>query len=228
MFMKTNLTFLKKSITCCLLAVGGLLTAQTDAERLEIASKSNVAELNVLETTLSQRYQTQKELALQKAQLENLPVRLTLEDGGVAELQRFAADGSPIYYRTYNVAAARSTRTNHLNIGGSLGLNLDGQNMTANVWDGGHARVTHQEYDGPGGSNRVTIIDAASEGGTQLNFHAAHVTGTITASGVQASAKGMAPRSRVKIYACILFAHSLLLATSVFYKIFAPDLRVSN
>ena len=196
--MRTNLTFIKKTITCGLLLAGGFMTAQTDAERLQIQSKTNVTALNILEESLSQNYEIGKAAALQTAQLQNLPVRLTLEDGGVAELQRFADDGSPIYYRTYNVAAARSTRTNHLNIGGSLGLSLDGQNMTANVWDGGHARASHQEYDGAGGSNRVTIIDAASEGGTQLNFHAAHVTGTITASGVQANAKGMAPRSKVR------------------------------
>lgn len=163
-----------------------------------LQSKTNIIALNAFEQSLSQNYETEKALATQRAQLENIPVKLTLDDGGFAELQRFAADGSPIYYRTYNVAAARSTRTNHLNIGGSLGLSLDGQNMTANVWDGGHARVSHQEYDGPGGSNRVAIIDAGSEGGTQLNFHAAHVTGTIMASGVQANAKGMAPRSRVR------------------------------
>ncbi len=196
--MRTNLTHLKKSITFCLLLAGGLAIAQTPAERLQIKSKSNVAVLNALETTLTQNYQTQKQLAVQAAQLQNIPLKLTLEDGGIAELQRFAEDGSAIYYRTFNVAAAKSTRTNHLNIGGSLGLSLDGQNMTANVWDGGHARVSHQEYDGAGGTNRVTIIDAASEGGTQLNFHAAHVTGTITASGVQAAAKGMAPRSKVR------------------------------
>ncbi|EDM45423.1 Regulatory P domain of the subtilisin-like proprotein convertases and other protease [unidentified eubacterium SCB49] len=196
--MRTNLTLLKRTITCCLLLAGGVLTAQTAPERLQIQSKSNVAVLTALETELSQNYEAQKSLAIQRAQLQNIPIKLTLEDGGIAELQSFADDGSPIYYRTFNVAAARSTRTNHLNIGGSLGLSLDGQNMTANVWDGGHARVSHQEYDGAGGTNRVTILDAASEGGTQLNYHAAHVTGTITASGVQANAKGMAPRSKVR------------------------------
>ncbi|GEQ84799.1 hypothetical protein ULMS_03070 [Patiriisocius marinistellae] len=161
-------------------------------------ANSNVQELTSLSDSYTQIRAAEKQQAISIAQQRNLPIKLTLEDGGVAELQRIAEDGSPIYYRTYNVAAARSTRTNHLNIGGSLGLNLDGQNMTANVWDGGHARVSHQEYDGAGGSNRVTIIDAASEGGTQLNFHAAHVTGTITASGVTAAAKGMAPRSKVR------------------------------
>ncbi|RDK88577.1 S8 family serine peptidase [Marinirhabdus gelatinilytica] len=179
---------------------GGLLFAQTPQEQQTIASSYNLGQLNSLATDFANTYQQQKDAAVQRALIDNIPVRVTLPNGGFAELQYFAADGSPIYYRTLNTDAARSTRTDHLNIGGSLGLSLDGQNMTAYVWDGGHARVTHQEYDGPGGSNRVSVEDAASEGGTQLNFHAAHVTGTITASGVQASAKGMAPRSRVRGY----------------------------
>ena len=107
------------------------------------------------------------------------------------ELER-VVDGQPIYYTTFNVAAAESTRADHLHTGGSLGLNVDGQNMIAHVWDGGLARSSHQEYDGAGGTNRFTVGDNS---GT-LNFHAAHVTGTIIASGVVPAAKGMAPQAR--------------------------------
>src|SRR5690606_13088119 len=107
------------------------------------------------------------------------------------ELQKILPDGSLIYYTTFNVNAAKSTRTNHLNSGGSLGLNLMGHNMTAHVWDGGLARTTHQEYDGAGGNNRFSIGD----GTTALHYHSAHVTGTIMASGVSANAKGMAPHA---------------------------------
>jgi hypothetical protein len=58
------------------------------------------------------------------------------------------------------------------------------------------ARASHQEYDGAGGTNRFSIGDSS----TTLNFHAAHVTGTIMASGFVAAAKGMAPHSRVSGY----------------------------
>lgn len=64
--------------------------------------------------------------------------------------------------------------------------------MTAHVWDGGVARASHQEYDGDGGTNRFSVGDGSST----LNFHAAHVTGTIMASGVQSAAKGMAPHAK--------------------------------
>ncbi|WP_027394297.1 fibronectin type III domain-containing protein [Aquimarina latercula] len=174
--------------------------AQDKAQRSKIMSKSNLSKLNQLQAENAEKAAIQKKEAIQAAKQNGWPIKTTLKDGTFSELQRLAPDGSALYYTTYNVDAAESTRTNHLNIGGSLGLNLDGQNMTAHVWDGGHARESHQEYDGAGGNNRVTIMDAASEGGTQLNFHAAHVTGTITASGVQAAAKGMAPQSKVNGY----------------------------
>ncbi|MFC4633700.1 S8 family serine peptidase [Dokdonia ponticola] len=173
---------------------------QTPAQTQEIIKDYDQSRLAELEERFSQFDQQQKQIAQQQAAQRGLATTLILDDGGFAELQRILPDGTPIYYRTLNVDAAISTRTNHLNIGGSLGLNLMGQNMTAHVWDGGHGRVTHQEYDGPGGTNRLTIRDASSEGGTQLNFHAAHVTGTIMASGVQANAKGMAPYTKVDGY----------------------------
>lgn len=174
--------------------------AQTPQQKAVITQNSNVRALNELQAETQKKAISDKKAAIEAAKRNGWEIKTTLKNGSFAELQRLAPDGSPIYFVTYNEDAARSTRTNHLNSGGSLGLNLDGQGMTGHVWDGGHARVTHQEYDGAGGNNRVTIMDTASEGGTQLNFHAAHVTGTITASGVQAAAKGMAPQSKVNGY----------------------------
>ncbi len=179
------------------------LLAQTTAEKAKIAQQTNLAKLNQLQTDFSEKAALDKKKAIQMAQRNGWQTKIQVKDKSYSELQKVVTVGNEdyaIYYTTENVDAARSTRTNHLNSGGSLGLNLDGQNMTAHVWDGGHARASHQEYDGPGGNNRVTIRDAASEGGTQLNFHAAHVTGTVMASGVQANAKGMAPHAKVDGY----------------------------
>ncbi|NQY05201.1 MAG: S8 family serine peptidase, partial [Flavobacteriaceae bacterium] len=195
-----NQFFSIRAILFLVLISYGNLTAQTLIQQQEITKDYDQETLNLLENESKLKAEKEKEAAYEMAKIKNWEIYKTYPDGSFAELQRVSADGSPIYYTTFNVSAARSTRANHLNIGGSLGLNLDGQNMIAYVWDGGHARVSHQEYDGPGGSNRVTVEDASSEGGTQLNFHAAHVTGTIMASGVQASAKGMAPQARVRGY----------------------------
>ncbi len=111
------------------------------------------------------------------------------EDGAYIELMRISEEGTPIYFTTTNVNASRSTRAYTMNSGGMLGLNLNGNNLAAHVWDAGLARATHQEYDGAGGYNRFSVGDGSSA----LHWHSAHVMGTIIASGQVAAAKGMAP-----------------------------------
>lgn len=173
--------------------------SQTEIQKQRITSKYNITLLNQLSNQFSSESSVQNNRMIKEANRRNLELSLYLKDGSYAELQKIEEDGSPIYYQTYNVDAARSTRTDHLNIGGSSGFNLDGQDMVAYVWDGGHARSTHQEYQNPLGNSRVTVMDEASEG-LELNFHAGHVTGTIIASGVVPDAKGMAPQASVNGY----------------------------
>ncbi|QHI37365.1 PII-type proteinase [Kordia antarctica] len=164
---------------------------QTDAEKQKIVSQYDVQKLGELENTFTASQVQEKQKAVRLAQQNGWDIRKTLADGTLIELQKVTPDGTPVYYTTFNVAAAKSTRADHLNSGGSLGLNLMGQNMTAHVWDGGLARTSHQEYDGAGGTNRFSIGD----GTTTLHYHSAHVTGTIMASGVVANSKGMAPHA---------------------------------
>ncbi|KGL62071.1 immunoglobulin-like domain-containing protein [Polaribacter sp. Hel1_85] len=162
------------------------LNAQKKVERKKISGKYNIQKLSSLKKGFKEKSIIEKEKAIKIAKEKGWQTKFTTKDGRMLELQK-VVDGKPIYYTTFNVAAAKSTRVDHLNSGGSLGLNLDGQNMTAYVWDGGVARASHQEYDGAGGTNRFSTGDSGA-----LNYHSAHVTGTIIASGVDANAKGMA------------------------------------
>lgn len=187
---------LSKIVFSVLLLSYSFVFSQTKEQQELITSRYDFQKLSQLENQFSSKVSQEKQATIQYAQQRGIQTKITLEDGGLAELQRIDPDGSLIYYRTLNVAAALSTRANHLNAGGSLGLNLMGQNMRAHVWDGGLARASHQEYDGAGGSNRFSVAD----GSTTMNYHAAHVTGTIMASGVVANAKGMAPHSLVSGY----------------------------
>jgi len=194
--MKSN--YFKLLMFSFAIFISSISFSQTEDQKQRITSKYNTSLLNQLSSDFDDVFKAQKQSVLDQAKRRNLEISLTLKDGSYAELQRFDEKGTPIYYQTYNADASRSTRTDHLNIGGSTGFNLDGQDMTAHVWDGGHARVTHQEYQ-TSGSSRVTIMDVASEG-LDLNFHAAHVTGTIMATGVVPNAKGMAPKAKVEGY----------------------------
>ena len=188
----------KRHVKALLLAFALSTTAsfaQTPDQLREIRSNYDQDKLSQLKQDFELKENTRRAQAINMASLRGWEVLKANSDGTIDELVAVSPEGQPIYYTIFNADAARSTRADHLNIGGSLGLSLDGQNMTAHVWDGGPTRVTHQEFDGPGGNNRVTINDGA----TSLNgnsFHAQHVTGTIVASGVQAAAKGMAPQAR--------------------------------
>jgi hypothetical protein len=173
------------------------LQAQTPEQISVYTAEYDKALLSKMADEIGAREKADKDAAWEYARLKNIPVKVTLKDGGKAELMKKEADGTLIYFRTDNVAAARSTRVNHLNTGGSTGFNLDGPNMFACVWDEAHARLTHQEFDGAGGTDRVSVMDAST---ATLSSHGCHVTGTIVASGFTASAKGMAPQGRVRGY----------------------------
>jgi chitodextrinase len=192
--MKTNQWQWKALLLAFLLSTTSSF-AQTSHQRTTISNKYDQVKLGELKRNFKNRTETNRQEAVQIAAQKGWDVYHKNLDGSIDELIAVSTDGHPIYYTVYNVNAAKSTRADRLNIGGSMGLNLDGQNMTAYVWDGGPIRPTHQEFDGAGGNNRVTIND----GVTTLNansFHSQHVTGTIVASGFVAAAKGMAPQAK--------------------------------
>lgn len=168
--------------------------AQTPEQAQEITAGYNKNELIKMARQFKEQAKAEKIKAERYARERNFPITETLEDGSFIEVQKLLSDGTLLYYTTHNKDAARSTRTDHVNQGGSLGLDLGGENMTAYVWDGGHPRVTHREFEGSNGEQRVSIGDVTNP---TLNFHAAHVTGTITATGLNTNSKGMAPLSRV-------------------------------
>lgn len=111
-------------------------------------------------------------------------------------------DGQAIYRATDNLDAGRATKTNHLQPGGSLGLNLDGSGMTVGVWDGGPAQDSHPEFaNATNTGTRITIIDNSNANGDPgFDDHGTHVIGTIAAKGINPSALGMASNVNIKSY----------------------------
>lgn len=108
----------------------------------------------------------------------------------------------PVYRLTHNQIGAVVTQTNHLQVGGSLDLNLEGSGILVGVWDGGPVQDTHVEFQNSDNSaSRVTNIDVTNVSGTtSLDDHATHVSGTIGAKGVSQEAKGMATNISIITY----------------------------
>ena len=138
-----------------------------------------VAQMGAIESARRQN-------ARNRAALRGLPLRTELPSGRVQEIADFDGD-RPLYLTTDNVNAAISTGANLLR---TSPYSLSGAGVTIGLWDGGSGRSTHQEFD-----TRLTVMDGA----VSID-HATHVGGTLIASGVSASARGMASSAVVDSY----------------------------
>ena len=138
-----------------------------------------------------------REENIKKAEAESLavqykiPIKKTLSDGSIIEIQSFE-NGMPVYHITDNIIAAATTSTKQLWNSELGGFSLSGNEQTIGLWEvGGTPLFTHQEYNG-----RVTQKD----GGGSASDHASHVAGTLIASGVVPNAKGMSHEGRIDSY----------------------------
>jgi hypothetical protein len=122
------------------------------------------------------------------AETNQIPLRT--EVNGRIRVLHVVQNGMPVYKITHNENAAISTAADAVFDSASFGQN--GSGVTVGVWDEGHVQSTHQELIG-----RVNARDSAVDGASR---HATHVAGTIAASGIRASARGMAPLATIDSY----------------------------
>lgn len=167
------------------------LFSQNPQEQKKVIEGYDLIKLQSIEEESAKTFYSNKNNAILLAKKRGWKLTYTDSKGSYYELMKVSKTGSPIYYKTDNISAAVSTRANFLHNGGGLGLDIEGQEMTIHVWDGGVARETHQEYNDEEEESRFSIGDGSSD----LNFHAAHVMGTIISSGFDPAAKGMAPKA---------------------------------
>lgn len=112
-------------------------------------------------------------------------------DGSMLLLVDVSPSGVPIYIQADNADVATSLGVDELRSGGTFGLNLEGDGIQIGIWDDGKVRTDHVELTG-----RVTQIDNTSS----VSTHATHVLGTIMATGLNANARGMAPKTNAIAY----------------------------
>jgi hypothetical protein len=182
-YMRINNLY--KNISLCALL---LLFAADSMAQKPLVTAAKKAELDQLAARSEDAYNTGLKAAISQAVSHNWFTRRVSKFGTITALQRVSPLGFPIYYKTYNnVIAAATTRTNTVQPGGSLGLNLSGSNALLNgklaIWDGGTVRTDHQEFAG----KTITLRNTAAS-----DAHATHVAGTMIARGVYAPARGMA------------------------------------
>lgn len=181
----------KNLLTLTTLLIGSFVIGQTEEQKILITKNYDQERLAKLVVDFREEYEANYARAIGLAQKNGWETRIVKEDGTVLELKGVTEDGQPIYISTLNEGAARTTKTNELYPGGSLGLELTGEGMTVGVWEIDATRPTHELFSG-----RVTQVNADSWGN-----HANHVTGTlIGGDDIQFGARGMAYEANARAF----------------------------
>ena len=169
-----------------------ILFSQTKDDKKNILKNTNVSFLSKLAERETIQFFENKKRAENFAKIYNWPLT-TLKDSVFSELIDVTKDLKPIYVSTFNKGAGITSRANKLHSGGSLGLNINGENMTAAVWDAGNGMPNHELF-----TNRMLVKD----GTTYSHYHSAHVAGTIMGAGQfqNGEAKGMAFKANLDSY----------------------------
>ena len=177
--MRKSLLLIRMTL---LLTFSGSIFAQNDLYKPE--QKTRIQEIaDDFSRQQALRYARSQALAKQ----QGIKIIDQIGDKKIA-LQEINELGEALYLGIEsNQRSAQITRTDQLYSTGNLGLSING-NLDAlagklAIWDGGSVLATHQEFGG-----RVKNQESSST----TDLHATHVAGTMIASGVVASARGMA------------------------------------
>ena len=175
--------------------------AQTKEQRQNISQSYNQQNSIKLKEAVN-TFSNQQELEVKRLINEGYAKKKYNPNGTFNQLVGSFSDGSPVYYTIDNLDSGVATGASSFYQGGSLGLDLNGEDMVTYVWDGGRVLLTHQEF---AGVNKIEQVDDATEEGNagSLNaqsFHATHVSGTLAAIGASPLAKGMVPEASIKAY----------------------------
>ncbi|WP_136668477.1 S8 family serine peptidase [Flavobacterium sp. H122] len=181
-----------KKITLLLLLFNCYIFSQSNKDRKELIKQTNTNYLSVFSAKKKAEDILQKDNIKKFAAKNNLPLVIS-NDSIFSELVEIDKNNVPLYYSTFNHGAGITTRANELYTGGSLGLNIEGQNMIVGVWDAGSAYPQHELFEG-----RLTVKDNSSK----THYHSAHVAGTLIGSDKFQSghARGMAFKANANSY----------------------------
>ena len=144
-----------------------------------------------LSKKLNSSYQKSRIGVIQRADYLNIPVKYMGKSREWITLDYFDKNGYPVYVKTDNKNSIHSVSAQHIKLNGMSGLGLSGAGVNIGIWDGGAARLSHQELVG-----RARQVDNPNE----LSSHSTHVGGTIGAFGVDPAAEGFANLANLIFY----------------------------
>lgn len=169
-----------------------ICSGQTLSEKKQITEKYNTTKIELLKSELIENNNNRlKEINEFLAKNPTIKYKIKGANGKLSTI-KYIINNKPIYVTTDNVNSAKATRTNFLQPGGALGLNITGLNMHVATWDGGPTLASHQEFKDNGVIPVTRVNNPDLSASNDRSDHSTHVSGTIIAKGVVPSAKGMA------------------------------------
>lgn len=187
----------------CLLNLN--LLAQTDAQRLVIKSKTNIAALQQLSIDFGSFASQRRAIAVEWATQHGFPVDGITPDGVEFFIIDYDSINGPLYIGTNNLNASKTISTSKVLTGGTSGLNLSGSGIVLSQFDAARVCDFHPEIIGRAFQGIHETPVAA------VSFHSTHVAGTMIASGVNPSSRGMAPLATVNYYHMLSYDDGLAL-----------------
>jgi serine protease AprX len=173
--------------------------AQTAEDRAKIISEYQAQNPQSKNARQSAETALKQEVVATNLRVENYlqkhpsQQRTFVKNGSLYFLKDVDADGNPVYINTKNKDSGILIKADQLYTGGTLGVNINGQNMVAGVWDGGQVRATHELLSGKVAMQAGQTLDGSASN-NKGNNHQTHVSGTIVGKDIanQPSARGIA------------------------------------
>lgn len=203
------MTIQKKIMFPFIFGICASMFAQDANVRQKITKNYDLVKTNSIVEKLTLSANSSKEEALKIARERNLPISGITPDGRYFELQGVLPGGDLKYLTTYNAGSRTTSRVDQISSGGDMGLDLNGENMLIGILEGTVALETHLEFADESGNSRVIKGENFPPIGSYLDqlenyqfmkFHSTHTTGTLIAKGLNPKAKGIAPKSKVKMF----------------------------
>ena len=189
---------MKKTTLLLNLIITFALFSQSPDQRDKMIQSYNMENINNLLDEIN-LYEINKKNKIEAYIIENPNIKRNFYSNKNHYILYDIVENKPIYISSDNNKSAVATSTNSLHPGGDLGLNLEGEDLTIGVWEIDYPLKTHVEFLNSDGTTRISTPDSTNPN-PEYDFHGTHVCGTVGASGVNSSAKGMAPKSLIAAY----------------------------
>lgn len=176
------------------LLLGAILLSGFMAAPMDGRAATNEAMLQQLSVQFMQQLERQRPQLYYDLLQSIEPAQSALNKDPRIQLMYIDDSGMPVYYTTTNLTAAKTISTDRVWPLGGAGYSLTGSGTSSAqfaIWDAGGALSTHQELTG-----RITNGD----GHAGSHEHSTFVAGTMIASGLQNSAKGMSYQANLSSF----------------------------